>query len=45
MDLRFEGRWREKHPRLCDFLRGFEAAVPAYAGTGTASVFGAIPQK
>ncbi|MGB3643225.1 MAG: glutathione S-transferase family protein [Mesorhizobium sp.] len=43
MDLRFEGRWREEHPRLCDFLREFEAAVPAYAATGRASVFGAMP--
>lgn len=43
MDSRFEGRWREEHPRLCGFLSEFEAAVPAYSGTGKASIFGAMP--
>lgn len=40
LDMRFEGQWRREHPRLVEFLYGFETAVPAYKATGQASVFG-----
>ena len=33
LDLRFEGRWRESHPKLVDWLADFEARVPAFAAT------------
>jgi hypothetical protein len=33
LDLRFEGRWREGHPRLVAFLDDFERRVPAFAAT------------
>ena len=33
LDLRFEGRWREGHPRLVAFLDAFERRVPAFAET------------
>ena len=33
LDLRFEGRWRETHPRLVPWLADFEARVPAFEQT------------
>lgn len=33
LDLRFEGRWRERHPRLVAFLDAFSARIPAYEAT------------
>lgn len=33
LDLRFEGAWRGKHPKLVAWLRDFEAKVPAYEAT------------
>jgi len=33
LDLRFEGRWREGHPKLVAWLDTFESLVPAYAET------------
>lgn len=33
LDLRFEGRWREKNPRLVGWLDSFAAAVPSFAAT------------
>lgn len=33
LDLRFEGAWRESHPRLADWLDVFRAATPAYDKT------------
>jgi glutathione S-transferase len=33
LDLRFEGRWRENHPKLVAWLDDFEARVPAFAKT------------
>lgn len=33
LDLRFEGRWRQGHPRLVAFLDDFERRVPAFAET------------
>jgi len=33
LDLRFDRRWREGHPRLVDWLSDFEARVPAFADT------------
>jgi glutathione S-transferase len=33
LDLRFDGRWRQDHPRLAAWLSDFEARVPAYAET------------
>ena len=33
LDLRFDGRWRQDHPRLAAWLADFEARVPAYAET------------
>ncbi len=33
LDLRFEGRWRDEHPRLVAWLDDFEARVPAFAKT------------
>lgn len=32
-DLRFDGRWRENHPALVQWLDRFSAAVPAFAAT------------
>jgi glutathione S-transferase len=32
-DLRFDGTWRETHPRLVQFLDEFAAAVPAFDAT------------
>jgi glutathione S-transferase len=32
-DLRFEGTWRETHPRLVQFLDAFAAAVPSFDAT------------
>lgn len=42
LDKRFEGKWREQHPRLVEFLRGFQEKVPAFEATGAASVFGEL---
>ena len=33
LDFRFQGKWRESHPRLVAWLDAFAAAVPAYAET------------
>jgi glutathione S-transferase len=33
LDLRFEGHWRESHPRLVGWLGAFAAAVPAFEAT------------
>ena len=33
LDLRFDGRWRQDHPKLAAWLADFEARVPAYAET------------
>lgn len=33
LDLRFEGRWREGHPRLVAWLDAFAARVPAFGET------------
>lgn len=33
LDLRFEGRWREDHPKLVAWLDAFAAATPPYAET------------
>ena len=33
LDLRFEGSWRQGHPKLVEWLAAFEAATPAYAET------------
>jgi len=33
LDLRFEGAWRAKHPRLLGWLADFGANVPAFAAT------------
>ena len=33
LDLRFEGRWRDDHPRLVAWLDDFAKRVPAYATT------------
>lgn len=33
LDLRFEGVWRNKHPKLVAWLDAFAAKVPAYAAT------------
>jgi glutathione S-transferase len=33
LDLRFGGRWREKHPRLVAFHDAFESRVPSFAKT------------
>ena len=33
LDLRFEGTWRAKHPRLVAWLDRFAAAVPAFEKT------------
>ena len=33
LDLRFEGTWRENHPRLVAWLEEFDAAVPSFAET------------
>ncbi|MBU3729981.1 MAG: glutathione S-transferase [Beijerinckiaceae bacterium] len=33
LDLRFEGNWRTKHPRLVAWLDRFAAAVPAFEKT------------
>ncbi len=33
LDLRFEGKWRDNHPRLVAWLDQFAARVPAYAET------------
>ena len=33
LDLRFQGAWREDHPRLVAWLDGFAAAVPAFEAT------------
>lgn len=33
LDLRFEGAWRQTHPRLASWLTGFCAAVPAFEAT------------
>ena len=32
-DLRFEGKWRESHPRLVKWLDEFAARVPAFEAT------------
>jgi glutathione S-transferase len=37
LDLRFEGRWREKHPKLVSWLADFEGRVPAFATTRAAA--------
>lgn len=33
LDLRFEGRWRETHPKLVAWLEDFGTRVPAFAET------------
>jgi len=33
LDLRFEGRWRNDHPKLVAWLDAFAAAVPAFEAT------------
>jgi glutathione S-transferase len=33
LDLRFEGKWRKKHPKLRRWLAKFEARVPAFDAT------------
>ena len=33
LDLRFEGKWRESHPRLVAWLDDFAAKVPAFEET------------
>ena len=33
LDFRFDGKWREGHPRLVAWLDAFAAAVPAYGET------------
>jgi glutathione S-transferase len=33
LDLRFEGAWRERHPRLVAWLAEFAAAVPSFEAT------------
>ncbi|MCG8563305.1 MAG: glutathione S-transferase [Hyphomicrobiales bacterium] len=33
LDFRFDGKWRESHPRLVAWLDAFAAAVPAYGET------------
>jgi glutathione S-transferase len=33
LDLRFEGTWRERHPRLVAWLDAFSAAVPSFEAT------------
>jgi glutathione S-transferase len=33
LDLRFEGTWRQNHPRLVAWLQKFDAAVPSFAET------------
>jgi glutathione S-transferase len=33
LDLRFEGRWRDAHPKLVAWLDRFAAHVPAFAAT------------
>jgi glutathione S-transferase len=33
LDLRFEGAWRQTHPRLAAWLADFCAAVPAFEAT------------
>lgn len=33
LDLRFEGKWREKYPKLVAWLDGFAAQVPAFERT------------
>jgi glutathione S-transferase len=33
LDLRFDGQWREKHPRLVAWLDAFAADVPAFEAT------------
>jgi glutathione S-transferase len=35
-DLRFDGSWRNDHPRLADWLEDFAARVPAFAATKAA---------
>jgi len=36
-DLRFEGSWRVKHPKLVDWLDRFSAQVPAFKATDPAT--------
>jgi glutathione S-transferase len=33
LDLRFEGAWRAKYPKLVAWLAAFETQVPAFADT------------
>ena len=33
LDLRFDGAWREKHPKLVAWLSAFAAEVPAFEAT------------
>ena len=33
LDLRFEGRWRQSHPKLVEWLADFEGRVPAFGAT------------
>jgi glutathione S-transferase len=37
LDLRFEGRWRQGHPKLVRWLADFEGRVPAFAATRVAA--------
>jgi glutathione S-transferase len=36
-DLRFEGKWRERHPKLVKWLDAFAARVPAFEKTRVAA--------
>ena len=36
LDLRFDGTWRGDHPRLVDWLDGFDAETPAFGSTRVA---------
>jgi glutathione S-transferase len=33
LDLRFPGSWRDRHPKMVDWLDAFAAAVPAFEAT------------
>jgi glutathione S-transferase len=37
LDLRFQGRWRQAHPKLVRWLEDFDKRVPAFAATRAAA--------
>jgi glutathione S-transferase len=37
LDLRFEGSWRQAHPKLVSWLADFDGRVPAFAATRAAA--------